>query len=115
MGEEVLGFLAHGVADLPGEADAGFVASPPVAEEGAVVCAEDADGVDGDAFDIAGAEPLAAEVFYEILGALVLEHARDLGGEVFAERAFSGEVVEDFVWGAGPEEVGEAGGEGVVV
>ena len=79
---------------------------------GAEIAGEDDAGVDADAFDVAGLEPLAGEVFDKFLGAIVGEEAADLGAELGAQLAAVGEVGEFGVWHGGPEEIREAGGEG---
>ena len=68
-------------------------------------------------FDLAKAEPLTGEVFEEAFASGIVEHAFDLGvtDPGVGEFAGSGEVKELLVGHGGPQEIGELGGEGVVV
>ena len=95
IGEEGFGFAPEVILDFVEVFEAGVV------------------GVE--VFEVAELEPLAGEVFGEGFGAPVGEHAVDGGGEVGAEFGIGGELEEFVVWGGGPEEVGEAGGEGEFV
>lgn len=67
--------------------------------------------------DVFEAEPLAGEVFDEGVGVGVVEEAFGLVGEGggVVEAFLCGEAEEFVVWGGGPEEVGEAGGDFEVV
>ena len=97
-GEEEAGFVVHGLTERGGH----------LGEFG---------GVEGLVCEIGEAEPLGAEAVEEGAGAVVFEHAGDLGLEDggVVEFALIGEGGELGIGHGGPEEVGEAGGEHPVV
>ena len=116
-------FVGEGVVGVE-EVEDGEVFFDEVGEEGFGFAPEvrldfvevfEAGVVGVEVFEVAKLEPLAGEVFGEGFGAPVGEHAIDGGGEAGAEFGFGGELEEFFVWRSGPEEVGEAGGEGELV
>ena len=96
--EEADGFLEHGLAQ-------------------GVVEGGEADAVDGVVFlEAAEVEPVAAELDGESADAVVLDHALRLGGEDFGtmQGAGIGTREQGGIRRAGPEEVAEAVGEGVI-
>ena len=65
--------------------------------------------------DVAQAQPLAGEIRHELAGARAGDQAVDFRVEPLAEFAAAGELHQPLVRHAAPEEIRQAGGEGVLV